>query len=325
MAALKKINDLFQVHSGEYHATQDLDAGSVPLISCGDLDNGLIGYFDVPEENTYHDAITVAYNGRPLTAKYHPYRFGAKDDVAVLVPRMEMTPATLLYVAAQLNNLRWRYSYGRKCFKGKLENLKIPIPLKEDGHVDQEAIAKLSPYSLSEILPKPQKASLTLPKKITWKNFKVDDLFDLVRGDFHSIADLDAGEYATVSRVTTNNGIVGYFDKPEDATFHPSGTITVSTVGGDAFVQTNEFIATDNILVCVPKKPMKVASLFFIAFILNNQKWRYSYGRQPYKAKLQNSSILLPVTQDGEFDQDMAESFVTTRSYWPRIKEALAA
>ncbi len=323
MVTSKKLNDLFQVHSGEYHATQDLDAGNVPLISCGDMDNGLIGYFDIPEEDTYHNAITVAYNGRPLTTKYHPYRFGAKDDVAVLVPRMKMTQATLLYVATQLNNLRWRYSYGRKCFKGKLENLKVPVPLKKTGDVDQDAIAGLSPYSLLEILPKRQDAVFALPKTITWKGFKMDDLFELVRGDFHSIADLDIGRHATVSRVTTNNGIVGYFDKPKGTIVHPSGMITVSTVGGDAFVQMSNFIATDNILICIPKKPMRAASLFFIAFILNNQKWRYSYGRQPYKAKLQNSLVLLPVTEAGEFDQDMAETFVTTRSYWPTIEAAL--
>lgn len=327
MLTPKKINDFFEVHSGDYHAIQDLDKGITPLISCGELDNGLVGYFDIPEENTYSNAVTVAYNGRPLTAKYHPYKFGTKDDVAVLVPKSPMTQATLLYVAAQLNNLRWRYSYGRKCFKGKLENLKVPLPLKkQDGEeiIDQDYTAKLSPLSLSRIMPSRQKSTFVPPKEITWKAFKMDELFELERGDFHSIADLAPGQYPTVSRITSNNGIVGMFEKPDGTTVHPGGTITVSTVGGDAFVQLGDFIATDNILVCIPKIPLKPSVLFFIAFILNNQKWRYSYGRQPYKTKLQNSLVLLPVNENGVFDQEIAAKFVTSTSYWPQIERTLA-
>ena len=122
----------------------------MPLISCGDTSNGLIGYYEIPAGLTYERVLTVAYNGSwPLMTKFHPYRFGAKDDVAVLIPREPMSDAALLYVAAALNSMIWRYSYGRKCFRGKLRNVSIFIPMK-DGKIDEETIAKLCPPNLPQ-------------------------------------------------------------------------------------------------------------------------------------------------------------------------------
>ena len=99
-----------------YHATSELDYGDTPLVSCGNINHGFIGYYDIAPEKRYSDAITVAYNGQPLTAKFRPYKFGAKDDIGVLTPHMPVGQLALVYVAAMLNSMRWRFPYGRKCF-----------------------------------------------------------------------------------------------------------------------------------------------------------------------------------------------------------------
>src|SRR5690349_16177830 len=96
-----RLGDLFDLVPGEFHATGELDAGTVPLISCGEENNGLIGHYAIPFAKTHENSLTVAFNGFPLTTNYHPYRFGAKDDVAVLVPREEMTRGLLIYIASQ--------------------------------------------------------------------------------------------------------------------------------------------------------------------------------------------------------------------------------
>jgi hypothetical protein len=142
-----KVKALFEVTSGDCHATSELDPGDIPLISCGDLNNGLVGYFDIPKEWIRSHAITVAYNGSwPLTTKFHPYDFGAKDDVAVLVARSPMKDSVMLYVAALLNRMIWRYSYGRKCFKEKLQDVSLPMPMRISGN--QEIVDELVPEQL---------------------------------------------------------------------------------------------------------------------------------------------------------------------------------
>jgi type I restriction enzyme M protein len=116
----------------------------------------VVGYYDVEPDRQYRRAITVAYNGSwPIMAKFHPYAFGAKDDVAVLKPLVPMTNLELAYVAALLNRMTWRYSYGRKCFREKLQNVEIPaVVVRDNGRVclDSGAIQRIMPYGLNEVI-----------------------------------------------------------------------------------------------------------------------------------------------------------------------------
>lgn len=312
------LDRLFTIKSGDFHATKELDNGDIPLISCGVEEQGLVGYFDIPKEKIYSHCVSVAYNGLPLTAHFHPYLFGAKDDIAVLIPKRAYKAETLYYLAALLNKQSWRYSYGRKCFKEKLKRVSVPFPITGDGEINEKAIQKFCSFNLSSLLPSKKIVPLTFSRP-TWKEWNITDLFDIFRGDFHSLADLDSGTYMTISRVTTDNGVTGYFDKPDNATIYPSGCITVSTVGGDAFVQLDQFIVTDNVLICLPKKRLQLTTIYFVAFILNRQKWRYSYGRQCYLTKFKSVKLYLPATQEGVLDEVLMKKIVSSSTYWESL------
>ena len=141
--------DLFHLRAGEYHSASDLSDGIIPLVSCGNEDQGVIGYVDVPDRNIHSHCLTIALNGSPLTTKYHPYRFAAKDDVALAEPRIPMTLSTLLFAQVMLNRERWRYSYYRKCFIEKLRRSVVPMPFR-GNNLDEKGMAALvatSPYS----------------------------------------------------------------------------------------------------------------------------------------------------------------------------------
>ena len=138
-----EIKDLFDVNSGEYHSINNLKKGKIPLISCSDMDNGIAGFYDIPDKNTHKDCITIAYDGKPLTAKYHNYKFSAYDNVGVLTPLKKMGKTTLIFITLLLNIERWRYGYGRKCYKQKLERLKIKLPVNDKGDVDEGFIAEV--------------------------------------------------------------------------------------------------------------------------------------------------------------------------------------
>ncbi len=170
---------------------------------------------------------------------------------------------------------------------------------------------------LAELNKRPRLASPQSPhvQATEWLDRRLDDLFILTRGDFHSIKELADGPCATVSRTEADNGVVGYFEQPEGSVLHPLGRITVSTVSGDAFVQAVQFQATDNVVVCVPRQPMRRASAYFIAALINSQKWRYGYGRQPYVKKLSALTIRLPWRSDA-LDETYIEQVVQSQPYW---------
>lgn len=303
------------VKTGEFHASSKLEAGTVPLISCASEDNGVEGYFKIDDKDTYQNCVTIASDGQPLTAFYHPYRFGAKDNVLVCIPKKEIKISTIYYAVAAINSLKWRFSYGRKCYENKVKKIKVPFPVTPSREIDEAYIEGIIKVEMAKVAPK-QNQTQTLTDAIELKLFRIDQLFTLKHGDFHSLAKLEKGSIPTVSRIETNNGVVGYYTPPQDATVYPKGLITVSTVSGDAFVQVDDFLVTDNVVVCYPKRRFRMTSLFFIQMMINRAKWRYSYGRQCYKTKFSRTEIYLPIKKDGTIDEEIMEKVTKNSSYW---------
>jgi len=137
------LKSIFTLKSGDYHNAGSLPDGSIPLVSCGDNNNGVMKLVKVPESKIYINALTIAYNGQPLTTKYHPYKFAAKDDVAVCIPNMNFRASTLIFFQFILNSERWRFSFGRKCFREKLMQMTINLPVKKSGEIDEDIIDKI--------------------------------------------------------------------------------------------------------------------------------------------------------------------------------------
>ncbi|MDH5788728.1 MAG: hypothetical protein OEZ40_10600, partial [Candidatus Bathyarchaeota archaeon] len=121
------------------------------------------------------------------------------------------------------------------------------------------------------------------------------------------------------------NGVTGYYEKPSEAEIHAKGLLTVSTVTGDAFVQLEDFIATDNVLICRPKREFRITTLFFIQLMINFEKWRFSYGRQPYRRVFSKTRIFLPTNGSGEIDEDYIQRLVTNSYGWSMIENTLAS
>jgi len=137
------ITDIFEEpNTGAYHKSKALDEGETPLISCSTINNGAEGYFEIPEENIYSNAITIASDGSPLTSFYHYYPFTAKDNVLIAIPKQKYKFTTNLFFATQLNRLKWRFSYGRKCYKNKVPKIKIFLPYK-NKELDEDYIENL--------------------------------------------------------------------------------------------------------------------------------------------------------------------------------------
>jgi len=148
----------------------------------------------------------------------------------------------------------------------------------------------------------------------------IQDFFTLKHGDFHSLDALDAGEIPTVSRNTTDQGIVGHFEMPESAKVYSPGLVTVSTTSGDAFVQVHPFAATDNVVICTPRKSYSLETVFFLHLMINLAKWRYSYGRQCYKYKFAKTNIFVPLRTDSRIDETLIEKMIRSHPGWQVVK-----
>lgn len=143
------LDSLFALAAGDFHSTGELPEGDIPLISCGDANNGITALVNVPDDKVYSHKMTIAFNGmNTLTTKYHPYSFAAKDDVAVCTPRKALRPSTLFFIQLMMAREKWRYNYYRKCFMEKLIRQSVLLPVK-NGEIDEDAIERIvwtAPY-----------------------------------------------------------------------------------------------------------------------------------------------------------------------------------
>ncbi|MEM3074698.1 MAG: N-6 DNA methylase [Candidatus Pacearchaeota archaeon] len=139
------ITDLFEtpIKTGDYHVSGVLDEGDIPLVSCVSENGGFEGFFNIDNQDTiYKNLITIASDGMPLTSFYHFYPITAKDNVLLCKPNRNYRATTMLFITTQLNSLRWRFSYGRKCYENKAHKIKIYLPFK-NGDIDEDYIENL--------------------------------------------------------------------------------------------------------------------------------------------------------------------------------------
>ena len=312
---MAEIESLFKIHNARSKAFKDHRKGKVAFVSNGTANNGIVGFVEPLKGERVFDSMGICVSAFcEATVQFPPFmaRGNGGSGLTVLEPKREMTYEEMLYYATTMNlQLRWRFSFGRMVKRDRLRRLKV-TEQKKTG-VD---------YDLSKIIPTFTKYH-TRVENLSFHDFTIEELFHLERGDFHSMRILKEGTYPTVSRTTENNGIVGYFSIPKKATLRQPPAITVSTTSGDAFVQLEEFLATDNVVICKPKKQLKLATIFFVSFSLNREKWRYSYGRQCYKKKFAKTIISLPVDENEEIDEEKIEAIVSSNSYWNIIKKVL--
>ena len=189
-----------------------------------------------------------------------------------------------------------------------------------DSQIDEKWIACQFPRPFASYVPQHTNGRIAVGR-VTWGRVQLTSLFDIDTGDFNSYGEFPAGNCMIISRSAENNGLAGYFTPPDHARLFPPGTITVSTVTGDAFVQMHPFYASDKVVLLRPKDQLKITTLFFVAFALQHQKWRYSYGRSCFPRTISLASADVPVGVDKRLDETAMEKIIRQSSYWRVVEK----
>lgn len=145
---------------------------------------------------------------------------------------------------------------------------------------------------------------------VKWGEYNIDNLFKLKKvTSILSKAQLSFdGSYPVYSSESTNNGIIGYTNKPE---FVCDENTPIYIIFGDhtrAFhIAQKSFSVLDNVKVLVPITN-NIKCLLFIVTVWRNQMPNLGYSRHWKVAK--DCKLHLPQTTTGEIDFDFMESFV---------------
>lgn len=130
-----KVSDIFITEKvrGECPSFNSLEKGNVDVVSTTELNNGVIGRYDV--EKVYKHRITVSFNGACGYFSFHENSFNANSDVGVLKEKFKLNKYNAMFLCTILNKLSYKYQYGRKLNGNRLKNEVIMLPTK-DGEPD---------------------------------------------------------------------------------------------------------------------------------------------------------------------------------------------
>lgn len=116
----------------------DIDRGTIPLVSSGESNNGIVGNID--EKG---DGKAEIFKGNKITIDMFGNPFYQEDDfyavshgrVNILVPKFELNKSIGLFIASIIKKEQYKFSYGRAVYSTEASNMIIELPVQhnDDG------------------------------------------------------------------------------------------------------------------------------------------------------------------------------------------------
>ena len=291
-----------------------LDDGNTPFVSRTAENNGIDGYVSVERSAiTKGDCLTVGAEG--IYSFYQKKDFATGNKVYTL-RNNRLNFYHYMFIATILNKEDYKYSYGRARIKSKLEEeiIKLPIINNKDN---TPVIDENRTYSDEGYIPDWQFMEDYIKslhhKPITtevnngnipelniqsWEWFSMGKLFDIKKGKRLTSADQEKGNNNYVGAIDSNNGIANHIGQ---AQIHEANTISLSYNGsvGEAFYQSEPYWATDDVNALYSRYSGFNKQIgLFMATVIRQEKYRFSYGRKWTLENMNSTDIKLPIQRD---------------------------
>ena len=329
------IGELFDVGTGSLVDVKSAEHGRVPRVSVQTTDNGIFGYYDEPLENARYFTNFISINFFGISY-YHPYRASVEMKVHTLkIPKHEFTRAQGVFISTAINKrFNGVYSYGSQLSSSKLKNdgfkIQLPTILENDkpkiafdfiekfvATLHAERVATLHAYlkttALSSYtLTAEEQTALDGLNKVTWGQFKIDDVFEKLNlknhnESFDKLLDTSKTQTAEfnlplVNAKLGNNGIMFYgrdsdFDSAEMVIDVVSnGAVATGTV----YAQPHKVgVLWDAYLLKAKVQDMNKQKLLFLSTALQKSiKTKFGWEDKAVWSKVQHEMVSLPINPD---------------------------
>lgn len=308
------VTDLFEhIESGREGSVGKLMDGDIPYIAASYATNGLARFVSDPDGSRTSDGNCVAMivdgNGGIGRNTYQPVPFVGSINLRLgYHPRLNVYTGLFLVACLNKSIERYGYNFQWKRTGDAFAQETVFLPTTTDGHPDWNYMQSAMERQIADEenrLHSLLAITATPPRQIdtsSWSEFRLDELFNLVKGARLKSTDRLPGEIPYVGASRFNNGITHYISNNEH--LHPGGVLTVCYNGpvGTTFYQPTQFWATDDVNVLYPKTQMPMEVLLFIAPMIEQIGANYAYTDKWKLEDMAASKIRLPVTASGAPD-----------------------
>ena len=157
-----------------------------------------------------------------------------------------------------------------------------------------------------------------------WDRFKIKDIFKMTRGKTLTADDKEnfIGRIPCINGSAENNGLLCKLNKEAPLELIKAPALSLSRVGnsGMTFYQDKDFYIADNAFALhFIDNNKSIYHHIFLSAILNQELFKYSYGRTVTMDKYLETEILLPVNKNGVPDYQLMEDYIKSLPYGDRI------
>src|SRR5574344_1101774 len=145
-----------------------------------------------------------------------------------------------------------------------------------------------------------------------WRYYKISDLFDTYTGGDLIIGDIEEGNIPVASNSSENNNIATYTSVIDGRKlFNHNISISIADRGKFwAFIQPRDFYIGTRAKALVSKKTdLTINQLAFVTTIINQESFKFSYGRNCCH-HLPELQIKLPSVDNQTPDWEFMENFI---------------
>ena len=316
-----KFEEVFTFKRGKRLIEEDQILGDVAYISSTKENNGISGFINPPDFMVrYKNKLTLSNSGSVGYCFYHDYEFVASDHVTVIgLKGRELTKEIALYLKPVLESIRYKYNFGREISDKRIKKEIICLPFDEDTNSPNweimiDCIKKLK----KEITFNKINTNLCFNEKLdidNWQLFNLVDYFDMYAGSYYPANEYKNGNIPLISASNKDNGIMALTDL--EPTFD-GNCLTIGKVEMAVFYQNGPFCATSDVTVLVPKFKLNKYIGLFLKTILEQENYKWPYGRQIRLNDSQKLKVLLP-QKDNKPDWEKMEKIIKKIEFSDKI------
>lgn len=123
------ISAIFSIRVARSRSTDDYSPGKIPFVTNTELNNGVVRYVEPFDDDKVFSGPCICISGLGhATVHFGDFlpKGNGGDACTILTPHDDLDKAQILYYAALFNTLHgWRFSFGRKASKRRIERLAL--------------------------------------------------------------------------------------------------------------------------------------------------------------------------------------------------------
>lgn len=343
-----RIDSIFNIYTGGDLIMGEIEEGTIPIASNSATNNNIAAYTaPIPNRKLFDHTKTISIADR---GKFWAFIQPQDFYLATRAKGLECKDSNILneyqmaFIVSIINQESFKYNYGRNCC-ANLPNIEICLPIQHDNN-GNPLIDKSNLYSDSGYVPDWEKMEEYIKtlhwKKLTTKNNSCETLsldnicysefrFGSLITDIYKAKAINKddvsmyenkGKYIRyITRTADNNGCELLVDisSIDDDYIEKGNAITIGDTTATCFYQNEDFITGDHMVV-IRADWLNVYTGMYVVTLLNEEQYRYSYGRAFIMDRIKNTMLYLPVNSDGKPDWKFMEDFIKSLPYGDRLE-----